>query len=126
MEKRNFSRISFNVGTVITWKDKTFKGEVINLSLQGMCVNIVEPITAGDEVDITIYLTGVSPQIPINLKGEVIRNSDEGLALKFVKMSTDSFIHLRNIMAHNTGDSGKVMDELFNYIKHKKNLQEES
>ncbi len=91
-----------------------------------MHANIVEPITAGDEVDITIYLTGISPQIPINLKGEVIRSSDEGLALKFVKMGTDSFIHLRNIMAHNTGDSGKVMDELFNYIKQKKNLQEES
>ncbi len=126
MEKRNFSRITFNVGTVITWQDKTFKGEVRNLSLQGMYANIVEPITEGDEVDITIYLTGISPQIPIHLKGEVIRSTVEGLALKFHKMSTDSFIHLRNIMAHNTGDSGKVMDELFNYIKLKKNLQEET
>jgi hypothetical protein len=119
MEKRNFSRINFNVGTIIKWQDSSFKGEVENLSLQGMLARITESIPAGAEVEITIYLTGVSPQIPINLQGEVIRSSEEGLALKFVKMNTDSFIHLRNIMAHNTGDSSKVMDELFNFIKHK-------
>ena len=119
MEKRNFSRITFNVGTVIKWQDKTYKGEVENLSLQGMLAGITDPIPVGDEVDITIYLTGASPQIPVNLQGEVIRSSEEGLALKFDKMNTDSFIHLRNIMAHNTGDSSKVMDELFNFIKHK-------
>lgn len=119
MEKRNFSRINFNVGSVIKWQDKSFKGEVENLSLQGMLTRINDPIPSGEEVDIIIYLSGASPQIPINLQGEVIRSSDEGLALKFVKMNTDSFIHLRNIMAHNTGDSSKVMDELFNFIKHK-------
>jgi hypothetical protein len=119
MEKRNFSRITFNVGTVIKWQDKSLKGEVENLSLQGMLARITDPIPTGEEVEITIYLTGVSPQIPINLQGEVIRSSEEGLALKFIKMNTDSFIHLRNIMAHNTGDSGKVMDELFSFIKHK-------
>jgi hypothetical protein len=117
MEKRNFSRITFNVGAVIKWQDQSFKAEVDNLSLQGMFAKTSDRIPDGDEVDITIYLTGVSPQIPVNLQGEVIRCTDEGLALKFIKMSTDSFIHLRNIMAHNTGDSGKVMDELFNYIK---------
>jgi hypothetical protein len=124
MEKRNFSRITFNVGTVIKWQDKTFKGEVDNLSLQGMMAGITDPVPVGEAVEITIYLTGASPQIPINLNGEVIRSSDEGLALKFVKMNTDSFIHLRNIMAHNTGDSSKVMDELFNFIKHKHEGQE--
>ena len=117
MEKRNFSRINFNVGAVIKWQDQSFKTEVDNLSLQGMFAKTGDRIPSGEEVDITIYLTGVSPQIPVNLQGEVIRSTEEGLALKFVKMSTDSFIHLRNIMAHNTGDSGKVMDELFNYIK---------
>jgi hypothetical protein len=117
MEKRNFSRITFNVGTVVKWQDKSFKGEVENLSLQGMYAGITDPIDVGAEIDITIYLTGVSPQIPVNLQGEVIRSNEEGLAIKFVKMNTDSFIHLRNIMAHNTGDSSKVMDELFNFIK---------
>lgn len=124
MEKRNFSRITFNVGTVVKWQDKSFKGEVENLSLQGMLADIHEPIPPGDEVEITIYLTGASPQIPINLCGEVIRSSMDGLAVKFLNMNTDSFIHLRNIMAHNTGDSGKVMDELFNFIKHKNEEQE--
>lgn len=123
MDKRNFSRITFNVGAVVNWQDKSFKGEVENLSLQGMLASINEPIPAGEEIEITIYLTGTSPQIPINLQGEVIRSSEEGLAVKFVKMNTDSFIHLRNIMAHNTGDSGKVMDELFNFIKHKSEEQ---
>jgi hypothetical protein len=125
MEKRNFSRIPFSVGTIIKWQDKSFKGEVENLSLQGMYARIPDPMTVGDEVDITIYLTGASPQIPVNLQGEVIRSSEEGLALKFIKMNTDSFIHLRNIMAHNTGDSGRVMDELFNFIKQKHDAPED-
>lgn len=119
MEKRNFSRIRFRVGAVISWQENSYKGDVENLSLQGMLVHISDHIPAGDEIDITIYLTGVSPLIPINLHGEVIRSSEQGLAVKFVKMNTDSFIHLRNIMAHNTGDSCKVMDELFNFIKHR-------
>jgi|PlaIllAssembly_1097288.scaffolds.fasta_scaffold22320_2 hypothetical protein len=119
MEKRNFSRILFKVGTVIKWQDKSIKGEVENLSLQGMLAKVEEHLPVGEEIDITIYLTGVSPQIPVNLQGEVIRCTEEGLAIRFAKMNTDSFIHLRNIMAHNTGDSGKVIDELFNFIKHK-------
>jgi hypothetical protein len=119
MEKRNFSRVRFRVGTVIKWQDNIYKGDVENLSLQGMLARITETIPDGEEVAITIYLSGTSPQIPINLQGEVIRCSEIGLALRFIRMNTDSFIHLRNIMAHNTGDSGKVMDELFNFIKHR-------
>ncbi|MSM41195.1 MAG: PilZ domain-containing protein [Geobacter sp.] len=125
MEKRNFSRIPFNVGSVIKWTDKSYKGEVENLSLQGMFVKLAETIPQDEEVDVTIYLTGVTPQIPVNLKGVVIRSGADGAALKFIKMSTDSFIHLRNIMAHNTGDSGKVMDELFNFIKSHQSKQDE-
>lgn len=124
MEKRNFSRIPFNVGAVIKWQGKSFKGEVENLSLQGMLARISDPIAEGAEVDVTIYLSGVTPQIPVNLQGTVIRCDENGIGLKFVKMNTDSFIHLRNIMAHNTGDSGKVMDELFDFIKHHHDEQE--
>lgn len=119
MEKRNFSRIRFRVGTVISWQGHNYKGDVENLSLQGMLAHINAQIPEGEEVDITIYLTGVSPEIPINLCGEVIRNSEHRMGVKFVRMNTDSFIHLRNIMAHNTGDSSRIMDELFNFIKHR-------
>ena len=126
MEKRNFSRVHFAVGTVIQWNGQNYKGEVANLSLQGMLAAAPIPIPPGEELDITIYLTGTSPQIPIKLHGEVIRNTEHGIAVKFIRMETEAFIHLRNIMAHNIGDSGKVLDELFNYIKHRNETMQEN
>lgn len=119
MEKRNFSRIGFNVGAVLKWQGISFKGEVENLSLHGMFAKTTQKVPAGESVDITIYLTGITPQIPVILEATVVRAEEAGLGLKFKKMNTDSFIHLRNIIAHNTGDDSKVMDELINYISHK-------
>ena len=115
MEKRDFSRVGFRAGVVITWQGKPYKTEVLNLSLHGILVKEIEGIAIGEKVDLTIYLSGTTPEIPLTVKGEVVRLEQEGVGIQFCRMDTDSFIHLRNIVALNLGDQEKVMDEFIKF-----------
>jgi hypothetical protein len=114
-ERRDFSRVGFRAGAMLRWREKAIRIEVEDLSLHGMRARCHESIPTGEEVETTIYLTGVEPEIPVTVKGEVVRVDKEILGIKFLRMDTDSFIHLRNIIAHNLGDEEQVMDEFIRF-----------
>lgn len=119
MEKRKFSRVEFNVEIFISVGDKRLSGEVSNLSLKGVLIKMTQRIevNCGEILDMELCVAGSSTNSCIKLKGIVVRNDDDGLAVRFEKIELDSFVHLRNIVAYNSGNYEKVMDELFELVK---------
>ena len=117
MEKRHFTRIPFQSEAMVQYKDKTFQGEVENLSLKGMFFKAGSEIPLNVPVEIKIFLSGTSSELAINVSGKVVRQDQEGLAVRFEKLDMDSFIHLKNVVAYNTGDEAQVMEEFYNYLK---------
>lgn len=117
MEKRHFTRIPFKSEAMVQYKDKTFQGEVENLSLKGMFFKAGSEIPLNVPVEIKIFLSGTSSELAINVSGKVVRQDQEGLAVRFEKLDMDSFIHLKNVVAHNTGDEAHVMEEFYSYLK---------
>jgi hypothetical protein len=116
MSTRQFSRVRFNVSATIRTGERQFQGNVENLSMRGMFMVTDERLPVGDLVDITIALSGTSPEVSISFNGKVCRATDEGLGFTFEKIDLDSYTHLKNIIAYNLDDPEKVMEEIYHSI----------
>jgi len=117
MERRNFTRVPFQSRAVVSYEGKNFEGEVKNLSLNGMLLQVAERLPLDEEVEIKMFLSGTSSELSLNLKGKVSRHEYVGLAFHFTGMDLDSFTHLRNIVAYNTDEGTEVMEEFFRFMK---------
>lgn len=119
MSTRKFSRVFFNVEATIRSAERRFQGVVENLSMTGMFLVTGERLAEGEEVEITMVLTGSLPEIKINFSGKVARIVENGMAFVFDKIDLDSYMHLKNIVAYNIDDSDKVMEEICHSIDEK-------
>ena len=119
MSTRRFSRVRFNVGATIRIADRKFQGAVENLSMTGMFLVTNEMLSDGETADITIVLTGTLPEIAVNFTGIVTRITADGVGFSFEKMDLDSYMHLKNIIAYNSDDAEKVMEEIGHSIDEK-------
>jgi hypothetical protein len=119
MANRKFSRVDFKVNATITSAEQTFQGGVKDLSMNGMFMLTSEQLQPGDPVDISITLTGVSPEIHVKFSGTVSRIDTHGIGFNFRKMDLDSYTHLKNIVAYNIDDAEKVLEEIHHSIEEK-------
>lgn len=116
VNNRNFSRVNFTMDALVTQAEKTVRGEVKNVSLQGMYVETGEKLADDLPVDVSIHLSGANPELVIKATGSVVRTDDHGIAVKFIKIDVDSFAHLRNVVSYQCGDGDKVIGEFFKYL----------
>lgn len=116
-KKRETTRVQFHTRAELQVDEKTISGEVNNLSLTGMFL-ITDTSEIGEiegrEVTVTVSLAGVASNLRVTLEGKVVRKNKEGIGIEFTEMEFDSFVHLRNIVAYNTGDDERVMEEFNN------------
>jgi len=120
-EKRKLSRVLFHIHAQIKKGTQAYIGRVNNVSLKGLHVNMTEgmdELHPGDQVEITIDLTGESSDLKVQAEGEVLRWEDNGaIAVNFNHIDLDSFVHLKNIIAYNSGDYDKIMEEFMDSIQ---------
>ena len=120
MGTRKFSRVDFRVDATIKTAERQFQGDVKDLSMNGMFMLTAERLQLGDPVDISIILTGTSPQIDVNFSGIVSRIDENGIGFTFKKMELDSYTHLKNIVAYNIDDVEKVLEEIHHSMDEKR------
>jgi len=116
VNNRNFSRVSFAIDALVTQAEITIKGEVRNISLQGLYIETDGKLEAGLPVDVSIQLSGTTPEVAIKATGSVVRIDENGIGIKFSKIDVDSFAHLRNVVSYQCGDGDKVIGEFFKYL----------
>ena len=119
MGTRKFSRVNFKVDATIIAAKRQFRGDVKDLSMSGLFMLTGERLQMGSPVDISIILTGTSPEIDVNFSGEVSRIDENGLGITFRKMDLESYTHLKNIVAYNIDDAEKVTEEIHHSIDEK-------
>jgi hypothetical protein len=117
MEKRNNTRVIFNVNAVIEYDNMSINGTVANLSLNGILVNTSEKVPENTNVSVKILMEGTSSQLNLDLKGIVLRSEKKETAIELKSIDLDSFIHLRNIIIYNEGDDKKIMEEFYKIKK---------
>lgn len=119
MSTRKFSRVRFHVRATIRIAGRQFHGAVENLSMTGMFLVTDEQLEEGEPADITIALSGTMPEIAVRFSGAVTRITEDGVGFTFAKMDLDSYMHLKNIIAYNSDDAEKVMEEIGHAIDEK-------
>jgi hypothetical protein len=55
---------------------------------------------------------GASSDLTIKVEGEVVRTTDNQIAVKFVRIEPDSLFHLQNIILYNAADPDVVEREI--------------
>jgi len=116
---RRFSRVPFRVSATVKTADRQFYGNVENLSMNGMFLCTAERLPESEPVEITIVLSGTSPELFVGFTGKVSREAENGIAFSFEKIDLDSYTHLKNIIAYNSEDAEKVMEEIYHSIDEK-------
>jgi hypothetical protein len=113
MEKRRNTRVAFEVGAVVKYKRKVIKGNVINLSLNGILLKTETVIPEDSKVKVGISMEGTTSKLLVNIDGVVVRSNISETAVTFNAIDLDSFIHLKNIIIYNEGDEEKIMQEFY-------------
>ena len=111
MEEREVKRVPFHVQAFIHFDSMDISGEVENLSTGGMLIKTDASIPRETLVEAVLSFSGTTTELKLNLLGRVLRSDSEGIALKFVELDLDAYIHLKNIVAYNSGDNGAIIKE---------------
>ena len=118
--QRNFTRVDFRITARVEVGGTVLEGTVENLSLRGMLMETDKKLPVGEHAEITITLADQQAEATettgaaethhnedwpvIEVSGTVVRATAISTAFKFDLIDSDSFIHLKNIVALNSGD----------------------
>ncbi len=111
MEEREETRVPFHIKAVMNFNETELSGEVENLSTGGMLIRTEGKAPVDSVVELTLLQTGTTTELKLNLLGRVIRSDNTGTAIHFVELDLDAYIHLKNIVAYNSTDSGSILRE---------------
>jgi len=114
-QKRKFSRVEFKIVATIRQGPRQFIGAVSNLSLSGIFMTTDQKLPVGEVADVLIALND-QPENSVEMTGKVSRVTEEGIAFNFEKIDFDSYIHLKNLVALNSGDEGMIQDEMIEHV----------
>lgn len=120
MGQRKFSRIMFDRGVTLKVGNSTIHGEIINISLQGVLLKTTHLFNLQETVAIELRLSDHRNALVLELQGTVVRCEGDKTAFHFTRMDSDTFLHLKNIMAYNQGDEALVLDELADVLSDKR------
>lgn len=111
-ERRNFTRVPFHIYVEIQYLGQVITGQVVDLSLKGFFVQSEQKIALGEELDVKLRMPSTNPPLEFRLRAETIRATTEGIGLKIIGADVQAFTHLRNIVAMQSNDPDRVLDEL--------------
>jgi hypothetical protein len=126
-EQRRFSRVDFRMSASVEVGGLSLEGTVENLSLRGMFMATDHKPGVGEGAEITIELTrppegggegrrDADYDPAIRAGGKVVRVTGTGVAFCFDTIDSDSYVHLKNIVALNAGDPDRTFDEMGSFL----------
>ncbi len=114
VNRREMTRACYGTKVEIFVGDKEIPvTESRDISLSGIYVQ-TKGLKVGMECKVVLTLTGYEPEIIIILHGKVVRVDNSGAGILFTLIDIDSFLHLQNIVAVNTGDYDMTHQEFVN------------
>ncbi|MDD2734851.1 MAG: PilZ domain-containing protein [Desulfuromonadaceae bacterium] len=114
MNGRNYTRVNYSTGASIRFDNEMEMCKTDNLSLRGMYLKTDIDIPLKSSVNVTVYHSSHSS---LKVNANVVRKDVNGVGLQIISINADSFSQLRDIVATNSVDPGKVMQETFGMLK---------
>ena len=111
MTGRENLRIEYQIKTTIKYQDNIFEVNANNLSMEGIFVQTSESIPINSMVNLILELITDTSSMSLNINGSIMRKDKNGYAINFTDVDINSFIVLRNIVAHESFDEDKIIKE---------------
>jgi hypothetical protein len=108
-EQRRRTRVPIQLEATLVVGDQEMAVKSQNLSLKGLLCTVDRPLRPGQRCSVKLKLT---PGVQVLVQGEVLRAGAEGMAIDFLEMDEQSFVHLKKIVEYNAGDADQIDDEL--------------
>lgn len=107
-EKRRDLRVTFRSTARLRFSgERVFeKCETSDISVGGVFVQGVSKVENGEKCEVEFRLTGRSSSLLLEMAGEVVRVTEDGVGLQFLEVDPDSFCHLQNIVYFNYKEAG--------------------
>jgi len=104
-EKRRYVRIHFERQVQLEFSTEVYdKCQVKNISLAGMSIIGEFPHNLDDKCYVNFAQTSKKTYLTLEALAKVVRQYDEGIALKFISMSFESLLSLEMILLYQTGE----------------------
>lgn len=107
-ERRKHSRVGFTTQIQIRFeadgRQINLEGSSRDLSLKGIFITTREKFKRGIKCQVKVYLEGGIEKIKLQMKGTIVRVSDNGMGIGFDSMDVDTYAHLKNIVCFNSLD----------------------
>ncbi len=108
--RRRRSRVDTNIPACFIQADgEELRLGISNISLKGLLAEAEATLKPGTVGLVRIEL---SPDALIKVDGRIIRSDATGLAIDFLGMEPESFMHLRNLVRYNAPDADQIDAEL--------------
>lgn len=112
-DNRRFSRIPFKVKAELQLGSQIYPAaELSNLSVGGCLLPLTVSAEPGTTCQLRILLEGTAEETRVSIEGEVVRATQEGVALRFLRIDPDSLFHLHNIIRYNAPDADTIEHEI--------------
>lgn len=112
-ENRRFSRITFKVKAQLQIGDQIFTTpELSNLSVGGCLLPLTVDFPPGTPCQLKIILEGTVEEMGVQVEGEIVRSTPDGVALRFLRIEPESLFHLQNIILYNAPDADTIEHEI--------------
>ncbi|WP_117235922.1 PilZ domain-containing protein [Vibrio maerlii] len=116
IERRKFSRISFEAPASIQQGSTTVSGTVRDLSLHGLLVSSENASQLSQEQGLTASVMLNDSEVSLTLTGQLVAALDKELHIRIDKIDLDSIAHLRRLVELNMADEELLNRDLESLI----------
>ena len=111
-DRRRFQRINFDGVACLKIAEHDYDCSlIVDLSLAGMCVRGHFQKHIKEDCIVRIFSNQNTDQESVIAEGEVVRISNDEMAIRFTKMTVNNYTLLRSALAENAEDSLVLMSE---------------
>ncbi len=124
MEKRKHTRVPFEIESTVRYNGAEIQGQVLNMSLQGMFIDIDESIPVGTGVTVKLNLSSGGMARNITLESRIVRSDSGGTGVKIMDLDLDSCLFLKDLMLNRCDEPARILDEFYEFINTNRTVQQ--
>ncbi len=118
---REFSRVPLCIEAIVQTEETQVRSEnTRDISMKGIFIVTDHPVPLRTLCEITLVLKGQENPIKVEIRGMVVRSTDEGIGLQFTELALEAYDHLQNMVKLNSPDPDQVEQEFKEHLGLKK------
>ncbi|MGH9425468.1 MAG: PilZ domain-containing protein [Terriglobia bacterium] len=115
--QRRFSRVQVQLFVEIRHDDiHLSSNKTHDVSMKGLFVHTGKTLPIGTQCNVKLMLEGSQGEQSIEVRGQVVRVTNAGMAVEFHESDLDSYQRLRNLILFNSPNAAQAEDELDGHV----------